>query len=149
MNPFTSQSLSIRWCKPYATSLALRVLVILPSETEMARLKNFSPGKALSFPKLHSVSLICGSQSAPINPKDCFLLPRISLSSGLSRDLLPAGCHCLCVSLFQLVQSSATCRQVVCQFSDSFHGCGLGTVNLIFTIFMHLCQTKDIVCFLL
>lgn len=64
MNPFTSHSLSIWWWKPDVTSLALRILVILPCETQMARLKDFSPEKALSFPKLHSVSLICRSRSA-------------------------------------------------------------------------------------
>lgn len=83
------------------------------------------------------------------DPKDCFLLSRISLCSGLSRDVLSAGCHLLCVSLFPLVQSSATRWQVLCQFSDSFHSCGLGTVNLIVTVFMHLCLTRDILCFLL
>lgn len=114
--------------------------VVLPSETEMAGLKSFSPREALSYTVLHSVSVmfiyafpwvkiclvqrIVSSLHGSASVLACWgsVTPWVPACSSLFRAVLPAGR--LCAS--SPIPSNST----------------LGTVNFTLTIFVYLCQTS-------
>lgn len=121
-------------------------LVVLPSETEMARLKSFSPREALRFPELHSVSLLFMYAFLQVN---IFLVRRIVFSFHGSASVL--ACRGMCYQLGATAWVPAytsSFRAVLpagrlCASSlIPSNSCGLGTVNFILTGFLHLCQTS-------